>query len=76
MRRGIGAVAYAEDSEAVPALAREFPFLTAFCGVIDITGHRRPISYHREIVFGLRSDPLIAMRRPEHHGHRIAKQSP
>jgi len=54
---GIGATAFAEESDAVPALEREFPYLTAWCGDLDITGHRRPISYYREIVFGLRSEP-------------------
>jgi beta-galactosidase len=73
---GIGATAYAEDVDAVPALEREFPFLTAWCGDIDITGHRRPISYYRELVFGLRSQPYLAVRRPEHHDHTITLQSP
>ena len=45
-----------------------YPWLTAWCGDIDITGHRRPQSYYREIVFGLRSDPYVAVRRPQHHG--------
>ena len=73
---GIGATAYAEDPDAVPALEREFPYLTAWTGDIDITGHRRPISYYREIVFGLRTEPYLAVRRPEHHDHTITLQSP
>jgi beta-galactosidase len=28
----------------------------------------RPQSYYREIVFGLRSEPYLAVQRPEHHG--------
>ncbi|MEN2742463.1 glycoside hydrolase family 2 TIM barrel-domain containing protein [Microbacterium sp. X-17] len=73
---GIGATAYAEDADATPALEREFPFLTAWTGDLDITGFRRPVSYYREIVFGLRREPYIAVRRPEHHAHTIAMQSP
>ncbi|MFZ0529151.1 MAG: glycoside hydrolase family 2 TIM barrel-domain containing protein, partial [Propionicimonas sp.] len=73
---GIGATAYAEDPDAVPALEREFPYLTAECGDLDITGLRRPISYYREIVFGLRTEPYLAVRRPEHHDHTITHQSP
>ncbi|MEV7761981.1 glycoside hydrolase family 2 TIM barrel-domain containing protein [Curtobacterium flaccumfaciens] len=73
---GIGATAYAEDPDAVPALEREYPFLTAWSGDIDITGHRRPVSYYREIVFGLRHEPYIAVRRPNHHGETISMQSP
>jgi beta-galactosidase len=37
-----------------------------------MTGHRRPQSYYREIVFGLRTDPYLAVQRPEHHGEVAA----
>lgn len=47
-----------------------YPWLLAWCGHIDITGHRRPASYYRQIVFGLRRVPYIAVFRPEHHGLR------
>jgi hypothetical protein len=73
---GIGATTYAEDPDAKPELEREFPWLTARCGDIDITGHRRPVSYYREIAFGLRREPYLAVRRPEHHDHTITLQSP
>lgn len=73
---GIGAVTYAEDEGAREALEREFPWLTAWCGDIDITGHRRPVSYYREVVFGLRTEPYIAVRRPERHGQTVAMASP
>ncbi|WP_210509090.1 glycoside hydrolase family 2 TIM barrel-domain containing protein [Naasia sp. SYSU D00057] len=73
---GIGATAYAEDPEAVAALEREYPYLTAWCGDLDLTGSRRPISYYREIVFGLRTEPYVAVLRPEHHGHTVTQRSP
>lgn len=73
---GIGATAYAEDTEAVAALEREYPYLTAGCGDLDITGWRRPVSYYREIVFGLRTEPAIAVLRPERHGQTVVMQSP
>ncbi len=73
---GIGATAYEEDPDAIAALEREYPYLTAWCGDLDITGFRRPVSYYREIVFGLRSEPYLAVRRPERHGQTIAMQSP
>lgn len=37
-------------------------------GDLDAFGFRRPVSYWRQIVFGLRSDPYIAVRPPEAHG--------
>jgi hypothetical protein len=64
---GIGRVSDAEDPGAAQ-LAAPWPWLTAWCGDIDITGHRRPASYYREIVFGLRHDPFLAVERPERHG--------
>jgi beta-galactosidase len=73
---GIGATAYAEDPEAIAALEREYPYLTAWSGDLDITGHRRPVSFYREIVFGLRQEPYLAVLRPERHGQTVTMQSP
>jgi len=73
---GIGATAYADDPDAVAALEREFPYLTAWCGDLDIAGWRRPLSFYRELVFGLRTEPYLAVRRPEHHGRAVALASP
>jgi beta-galactosidase len=74
---GVGRTVYAKPGEAAGsgAFQGEYPWLTAWCGDIDITGHRRPQSYYREIVFGLRTDPYIAVGRPEHHGE-IAGATP
>jgi len=41
-----------------------FPVYLAYVGDIDITGHRRPISFYREIVFGLRKEPYISVEYP------------
>jgi beta-galactosidase len=68
---GIGRTVYPDPDSprsAVPSFQGEYPWRTAWCGDIDITGHRRPQSFYREIVFGLRSDPYVAVQRPEHHG--------
>jgi beta-galactosidase len=67
---GLGRTDYADDPEARGGGDPDFPWLLAWCGDIDITGHRRPASYYREIVFGLRRQPYIAVFRPEHHGRR------
>jgi len=63
---GIGAT----GCEPVPPAS--FPWLLAYCGDIDITGHRRPASYYREIVYGLRREPYIAVHRPTNGGQRAA----
>ena len=56
------------EPAAQPSFLGAYPWRTAWCADIDITGHRRPQSYYREIVFGLRTEPYIAVVRPEHHG--------
>jgi beta-galactosidase len=65
---GIGRPQYATADGSRPAFTAPYPYLLAGCGDIDITGHRRPASYYRQIVFGLRVQPYLAIRRPEHHG--------
>ncbi|MEU6201213.1 glycoside hydrolase family 2 TIM barrel-domain containing protein [Streptomyces sp. NPDC047061] len=65
---GIGRQQFATPENPRPVHTAPFPQLLAGCGDIDITGHRRPVSYYREIVFGLRTQPYIAVRRPETHG--------
>lgn len=70
---GIGRVDYTDAPGYVATgTAGPYPYLTAECGDLDITGHRRTISYYREIVFGLRADPYIAVHRPQHHGRPTA----
>jgi beta-galactosidase len=75
---GIGRVEYATDPPENPMSAFQgaYPWLAAWCGDIDITGNRRPQSYYREIVFGLRSDPYIAVVRPERGSQFLAHSSP
>jgi beta-galactosidase len=69
---GLGAVGHSDGSDgATASAAQPYPWLAAWTGDIDITGHRRPASYYREIVFGLRSEPYIAVHRPENHGKSV-----
>lgn len=67
---GLGVVSYPEDGERWNA--DQYPALLAFCGDIDITGRRRPASFYREIVFGLRSEPFIAVHAPVPAGRQPA----
>ncbi|WP_206477082.1 glycoside hydrolase family 2 TIM barrel-domain containing protein [Microbacterium sp. KRD172] len=71
---GIGRVDYTDVEGYEPTgTAGPFPYLLADCGDIDITGHRLPASYYREIAYGLRVEPAIAVHRPQHHGRPTAK---
>jgi beta-galactosidase len=64
---GIGRVHYADETSGKPSFGAPYPWLLAWCGDIDITGYRRPASYYRETVFGLRHEPYIAVQRPENY---------
>lgn len=50
-----------------------FPCQLAYPGDLDITGYRRPASYFREVVFGLRKDPYIAVQDPNRYGQKLIK---
>lgn len=47
-----------------------YPAYLAYVGDIDIVGNRRPMSYYREIVYGLRSKPYIAVQYPQHYNDK------
>jgi beta-galactosidase len=73
---GIGRMQYRDDDRDAPGagdggaggLMGSYPWLTSNTGDIDITGFRQPVSYWREIVWGLRTEPYVAVRPPAHHG--------
>ena len=61
---GVGIVTYNDTL----MFKKPYPAYLAYCGDLDITGYRRPASYYREIVFGLRRAPYIAVQLPVHYG--------
>jgi beta-galactosidase len=65
---GIGKIAY--DVATLGTLAGDYPWISAWCGDVDITGNRRPISWYRETVWGLRESPYIAVLKPEYYGKK------
>jgi len=67
---GVGVPAYRFGEGGFGA---RFPCQLAYCGDIDITGFRRPASYFREIVFGLRKTPYITVQDPAHYGEPLIK---
>lgn len=76
---GIGRIGYDDEdpvSEGIPGVVAPFPWLVSHTGDIHITGVRRPASYYREIVFGLRHEPFIAVQRPNNAHKKIAYSGP
>lgn len=50
-----------------------YPERAAYIGDLDLIGYRRPISYLREIVYGLRKEPYIAVERVNRYGMKFSK---
>jgi hypothetical protein len=50
-----------------------YPDRTAYIGDMDLIGTRRPISYLREIIYGLRKEPYIAVGRVDKSGRPCSK---
>lgn len=74
---GIGVVSYVDDAvDSATSFATQYPGISAFSGDIDLIGFRRPASYYREIVFGLRSQPYIAVHRPHRYDSEIRVSTP
>lgn len=70
---GIGRVDYVDAvSDAPTDTAGPYPYLFAESGDLDATGHRRTVSFFREIVYGLRTEPFLAVHRPQHYGRATA----
>lgn len=67
---GLGVPAY-EFGEG--GFGARFPCQLAFCGDMDITGFRRPLSYFHELIYGLTTTPHIAVQRPDKYGCHVMK---
>ncbi|MEV0341809.1 glycoside hydrolase family 2 TIM barrel-domain containing protein [Nocardia sp. NPDC050713] len=70
---GTGRAYYEGDPLPPTGMASPYPWLTSQAGTIDINGVRRPISYWREVVWGLRTEPYIAVHRPQGHGRTLVR---
>ncbi len=62
---GIGKITYG-DSQGMGFYA-PYPYKAAYCGDMNLIGDRRPISYWREIIWGLRKAPYLSVQPPQYH---------
>ena len=67
---GAGAFDYGEAG----GFMKEYPMISAYTGVVNLTGRRDTLSYLTEMVWGLRKEPYIAVR-PLNHIHEKVKFS-
>ena len=65
---GIGGTGYGEQVGPMGMMYAAYPYKAAYCGDINLIGDRRPASYWREIIWGLRTKPYIAVQPAAHYG--------
>lgn len=69
---GVGRVDFENPDSPMYA---DYPWFVAYAGDIDICGNRRPASYYREIIWGLRDKPYITVHRPQNLGKRAHRSN-
>jgi beta-galactosidase len=47
------------------------PWHAAYCGDLDLTGHRKPISYYREMLWNGGDRVYATVRLPDHEGQKV-----
>ncbi len=62
---GIGCWYYTGESSAFHARTELFPYHSAYCGDVDLTGWRKPISHYRSMLYNNNEKLYMAVREPE-----------
>jgi beta-galactosidase len=65
---GFGAVSF----DGKPSMGAPYPYHLYGCGDFDLCGIKKPQSYYRELLWGVRTAPFIAVLDPEILGKNIA----
>ncbi len=68
---GIGRYYYEGESEGEHYHRNQYPWHGAYCGDIDLTGWRKPISYYRELLFNPTEKLYLAVREPDGYYGKI-----
>lgn len=68
---GIGQFYYDGEPRGEHYTSKHFPFHGAYCGDVDITGWRKPISYYRDMLYNVKEGDAdfiyMAVREPNHY---------
>ncbi len=70
---GIGKINYGDAKAPETGFYAPYPYKAAYCGDINLLGDARPIAYWRQIIWGLRDTPYIAVCPPSHFGEELKK---
>lgn len=66
---GIGRFYYEGESEGEHYHRNQYPWHGAYCGDIDLTGWRKPISHYRDLLYNPDKKLYMAVKEPDgHHG--------
>lgn len=68
---GIGRYYYEGDTPGEHYQHDQFPWHGAYCGDIDITGWRKPVSHYREMLYNERKKLYMAVREPDGYYGKI-----
>ena len=68
---GIGRYYYEGESEGEHYHRNQYPWHGAYCGDIDLTGWRKPISYYRELLFNPSRKLYLAVKEPDGYYGKI-----
>ncbi len=68
---GESGVAQVSIDQPILAFHAPYPYHLANCGDFDICGFKRPQSYFRDILWGVRMEPYIAVLPPQHNGKKL-----
>ena len=75
---GIGQFYYEGEPRGEHYSGKHFPFHGAYCGDVDMTGWRKPISHYRDMLWNVKDGDAnhiyMAVREPDHyHNGRISE---
>lgn len=68
---GIGRFYYQGESEGEHYERNQYPWHGAYCGDIDLTGWRKPISHYRDMLYNPDKKLYLAVREPEGYYGKI-----
>ena len=68
---GIGRYYYAGESEGEHYERNHYPWHGAYCGDIDLTGWRKPISHYRDLLYNPDKKLYLAVKEPDNYYGKI-----
>mgnify|MGYP000718400656 FL=1 len=68
---GIGRFYYVGESEGEHYQRNHYPWHGAYCGDIDLTGWRKPISHYRDLLYNPDKKLYLAVKEPDNYYGKV-----